>query len=127
MSAENEHLWDGDGAKASKAFERKFEEWDQRDWMTWLAKNLTFPFKATREEDEDDAYFLAGAAEALFRLGHTMEIVGLEDEDERTGIGVKAKERKKIGHVPLCDLEVKPKTDKNYWPVREYVVWFANR
>jgi len=24
------------------------------------------------------------------------------------------------------DLEVRPKTDKNFWPVREYVVWFAN-
>jgi|NGEPerStandDraft_6_1074524.scaffolds.fasta_scaffold110476_2 hypothetical protein len=25
------------------------------------------------------------------------------------------------------DLEVTPKADPNFWPVREYVVWFANR
>jgi hypothetical protein len=29
--------------------------------------------------------------------------------------------------VPLGDLQVKPKTDANFWPVREYVIWFANR
>jgi hypothetical protein len=31
------------------------------------------------------------------------------------------------GYVPLADLEAMPKADKNYWPVREYVVWYANR
>jgi hypothetical protein len=56
-----------------------------------------------------------------------MEIVGLDGEDEMMGIIVKAKEKGQIGQVPLCDLEVKRKTDRNYWPVREYVVWFANR
>lgn len=29
--------------------------------------------------------------------------------------------------IPLFDLEVVSKTDPNYWPVREYVVWDANR
>jgi hypothetical protein len=86
-----------------------------------------FPFSATREEDEDDAYFKEGADRAPFRLGHTMEILGLEMEDDLHGVIGKAKEKGRIGHVPLCDLEVKPKTDKNFWPVREYVVWFANR
>lgn len=33
----------------------------------------------------------------------------------------------RVGAVPLCDLEARPKHDKNFWPVREYVVWFANR
>ena len=55
-----------------------------------------------------------------------MEIVGLDGEDEMMGIIVEAEEKGQIGHLPLADLEVKPKTDKNYWPVREYVVWFAN-
>ena len=31
------------------------------------------------------------------------------------------------GYLPECDVEVTPKTDRNFWPVREYVVWFANR
>jgi hypothetical protein len=47
--------------------------------------------------------------------------------DEMMGIIVEAKEKGQIGHFPLADLEVKPKTDKNYWPVREYGMWFGNR
>jgi hypothetical protein len=127
MSNQDEYLWDGSGNTTGEAFDRKCEEWQQRDWMIWLAENLVFPFKVTREEDEDDAYFQKGAAKAPFRLGHSMEISGLECEDEMMGVIVTAREEGQIGHVPLCDLEVKPKADKNYWPVREYVVWFANR
>jgi len=43
------------------------------------------------------------------------------------GVIVKAKAKGQIGQLPLADLEVKLKTDRNYWPVREYSVWFANR
>ncbi len=130
---DNEHAWDpnesdqGNLPESEDAFDRKYEEWQKRDWMTWLPENLAFPFKATREEDEDDAYFQEGAAKAPFRLGHTMEITGLIDDDVDLGIIVEAKEKGHTGEVPLCDLKVKPKSDKNYWPVREYVVWFANR
>jgi len=42
------------------------------------------------------------------------------------GIIIKVKEGREIGYIPLCDVEVKPKTDKNFWPVREYVIWFTN-
>jgi Calcium binding len=133
MNAEYDCSWDlheseeGNLTENADAFDRKYQEWQTRDWMRWLGKNLTFPFTATREEDEDDAYFQEGAAKAPFRLGHTMQILGLEMEDDLHGIIVKAGEKRRIGSVPLCDLEVKPKSDKNYWPVREYVVWFANR
>jgi hypothetical protein len=127
MTDDDAHLWDSNRRGSTDAFNHKIEEWQERDWMIWLAENLTFPFTVTREEDEDEAYFQEGAAEAPFRLGHTMEVLGLELEDDPCGIIVKAREKRRIGHVPLCDLEVKPKTDKNCWPVREYVVWFANR
>lgn len=133
MSDKDDHPWDleeseeGNLPGSDDAFDQKHEEWRERNWMDWLSANLVFPFKATREEDEDDAYFQEGAARSLFRLGHTMEILSVEGEDEMTGIIVKSKEKGQIGQVPLCDLEVKPKTDRNYWPVREYVVWFANR
>jgi len=40
---------------------------------------------------------------------------------------MKVREGIKKGRVPLADLEVTSKKDKNFWPVREYVVWFANR
>jgi hypothetical protein len=67
--------------EAGDAFDLKCEEWEERDWMTWLAEYLVCPFKATREEDMEG----------------------------------------------MDDAALKPKIDKNYWPVREYVVWFANR
>lgn len=119
------HDWDLD--EDGGAFEKKFEEWDKRNWMTWLSENLSFPFKVTREEDEDDAYFLPGASKAPFRLGHEMEVVGIDGDDADDGIKVEVKEKGEIGSVPLCDLQVNPKRDKNFWLVREYVVWFANR
>lgn len=127
MNNQKEHLWDGEGEEAEDAFDLKYEEWEQRDWMTWLAKNLVFPFKVTRQEDMDDVDFGEDPPGNLFQVGHTMGIVGLDGEDEMMGIIVEAKEKGQIGHLPVTDLQVEPKTDKNYWPVREYVVWFANR
>jgi hypothetical protein len=131
-SDDNDHEWDlkesdrGNLPDDEEAFSKKCEEWHDRDWMKWLSEHLTFPFTVTREEDDDDAYFQPGAAKAPFRLGHTFEVVGLDEEDVDKGILVKAREKGRIREVPLCDLKVKPKTDKNYWPVREYVVWDAN-
>lgn len=75
---------------------------------------------------EDDAYF-SDASKDLFRLGHKMEVVALDEDDVNEGILVRVTEKRETGWVPLGDLEVKSKSDCNYWPVREYVVWFANR
>lgn len=80
-----------------------------------------------RMEDEDDAYFTDIADHEPFRLDHVMKIVSIEDEDDIYGIIVKAREGRRIGYVPLCEVEVTEKEDFNFWPVREYVVWFANR
>lgn len=133
MSDTDEHLWDlnesddGNLPESKDAFERKFEEWSARDWPEWLAKNLTFPFTVSREEDEDDAYFAPGAAKAPFRLGHKMEVLELAEEDVGQGVMVKVREKGQFGYVPLANLQVKPRTNPNFWPVREYVIWFANR
>jgi hypothetical protein len=123
MNKDN-HDWDLD--EDGGAFEKKFEEWHSRDWLKWLAENLAFPFIVTREEDDDEAYF-TDACEDLFRLGHKMEVVGIDEDDVDDGITAEVKENGKTGYVPLGDLQVKPKTNENFWPVREYVVWFANR
>ena len=56
-----------------------------------------------------------------------MEVVGLKAKDLRYGIIVKVREKRQIGYVPLFDLEVTSKDDPNFWPVREYVVWDANK
>lgn len=133
MSDSEDHRWDlsdeddGYTPECDEAWEEKLVEWEKRDWPTWLAQHLKLPFTVTREEDDDDAYFLEGAAKAPFRLGHTMQVVSLDEEDVDRGVLVRVREKNRTGYVPLCDLEVTPKTDPNYWPVREYAVWFANR
>jgi len=83
---------------------------------------------AKRTDDEDDAYFTDIADREPFRLGHTMEVIGMGSEVEpRNGIHIRVKEGSRKGWVPLADLEVISKEDPNYWPVREYVVWYANQ
>ena len=83
---------------------------------------------AKRTEDKDDAYFIDVADREPFRLGHTMEVIGMSpDVEPRDGILMRVKEGRRKSWVPLADLEVVSKNDPNYWPVREYVVWFANQ
>ena len=113
--------------KCEDAWDKKYQEWKKRDWGKWLEKNLVFPFIVERKEDEDDAYFTDIAKHVPFRLGHKMKALGLTSEDDLYGIIVKVSEKRRVGHVPLCDIEVTPKSDRNFWFVREYVVWFANR
>ena len=56
-----------------------------------------------------------------------MEVLALAEADVDRGMMVKVREKGQVGCVPLDDVEVRPKTDANFWPVREYVIWFANR
>ena len=85
------------------------------------------PIMVERKEDDDDAYFTHIAKHAPFRLGHKMKALTLSSEDDLYGVMIKVRENRRIGSVPLCDVEVTPKSDRNFWFVREYVVWFANR
>ena len=111
----NDELWD-----------QKYAEWEEREWETWLREHLSFPFEVKRKEDEDDAYFTDVASRAPFRLGHVMNAIALADADDDQVI-IEVREGKRIGYVPLADVEVTSRKDPNFWPVREYVVWFANR
>lgn len=130
---EYNHLWDLTGAvngnlpQSERAFEEKFTEWRQRNWMRWLKDNLSFPFIAERTDDDDDAYFNPAVAPKLFRLGHKMKVLALVNEDDLYGVIVKVREGRKVGYVPLCDSKVLSQKDRNYWPVKEYSVWFVNR
>ena len=117
----------GNLPRNQSSLNKKYQEWQERDWMKWLKENLTFPFTVKRKEDEDDAYFTDVAKYEPFRLGHIMEVVGLKAKDLRYGIIVKVREKRQIGYVPLFDLEVTSKDDPNFWLVREYVVWDANK
>jgi hypothetical protein len=57
MTETDDHRWDlresrqGYLPASGEAFDKKFEEWAERDWPEWLAQKLAFPFAVTREED----------------------------------------------------------------------------
>ncbi len=114
--------WEGN----EDAWNEKYAEWEGRDWRAWLSDNLSFPFLADRREDPDKD-LPATQEDAWFGAGHSMKVLSIKEEDETHGIIVKVRERRGVGYVPLCELEVTPRKNKNYWPVKEYAVWFANR
>ena len=74
-----------------------YAEWEDRDWQERLFENLSFPIEVVRKTDAKSNPFLAG------KDGQTIE------------------------HLPLVDLEVTSRNSKNFWPIRKYVVWFANK
>lgn len=109
------------------SYNKIYNQWQLRSWVPWLNSKLTFPFFVKRMDDEDDAYFTDVADHEPFRLGHVMKVIGIEMEDDLYGIILNVREGRKVGYVPLCDVQVLDKEDPNYWPIREYVVWFANQ
>lgn len=115
--------WDGDN---EELWEQKYAEWSQRDWWSWLLERLTFPFQVERQEDLRSNPF-APNQDQPFSVGHKMKVISIEDEDDSYGIIIKVREGRKTGYVPLADVEVVAQEDPNFWLVREYVVWFANR
>ena len=41
----------GNLPESEEGFERKYQEWQQRHWETWLNEKLDFPFLVERMED----------------------------------------------------------------------------
>ena len=115
--------WD---RRSGKKLDQKFDEWAKRDWRPWLQEHLSFPFEVKRTEDDDEAYFTDIADKEPFRLGHVMKALALADDDPDWGITMKVSEGREIGYIPIVDLQVTSKKDPNYWPIREYAVWFVN-
>jgi len=122
--------WDDDNGDI-KAFERKSRQWKSRNWIAWLKKNLKFPFEAERMEDDLDPFAPDDIkARNPFPVGCKVQVFGIADEDcdvEFEGVIMEVRDRKRKGYIPLQDMEVFPKSDPNYWPVREFVVWYANQ
>jgi hypothetical protein len=88
---------------------------------------VTFPFTAMREEDMDSNPFSEEDDDKPFAVGSKMTVLEFGYNDFHEAMMAHVKQGKNDGWVPLADLEVTPKNDPNYWAVREYVVWFANR
>ena len=114
--------WDEDN---EEAWDEIYEKWEERSWLPWLNRHLSFPFEVIRKEDDRD-FSPEYDNNEPFTLKHRFTVEGIELEDDSYGIIMKTQEGRRKGHVPLCDIEVISKDNINYWPVREYVVWFAN-
>ncbi|WP_419532924.1 calcium-binding protein [Endozoicomonas sp.] len=106
-------------------YDAMLTEWKNRDWYEYLVVNLTFPFPAIRLEDNSGQF--STKRDVPFGQGHTVEVKDIQMEDDLRGLIVSVKEGREKGHLPLCELEVTAKDHPCYWPLREYVVWFANR
>lgn len=133
-SKQYDRSWDDDSDDNSvledydeDAFDRKMEQWEKRNWQKWLKQYVTFPFTATREEDMDANPFSEEDDDKPFAVGSKMTVTEFGYNDFHEAMMAHVKQGKNDGWVPLADLEVTPKSDPNYWAVREYVVWFANQ
>ena len=107
-------------------FDEKYQVWEKRHWWSWLDTNLSFPFDVECVEVWDSGITSVNSNN-FFRVGDVATVIGIELEDEMSGIIVKIKKGRFRRCVPLADLQVTSKASSNFWPVREYVVWFANQ
>jgi len=89
-------------------------------WKNYLEKNLKFPIKAEVVELME---------RGSLRVGERVIIYGIDEfVDELRGLFAKVgAEKSKRLAFPLADLEVLAKKSQNYQPIRDYVVWYANR
>ena len=87
-------------------------------WKQHLQTCLSFPFEAGIAEVQE-----RGSLQA----GQKVMVQGMLSVDDLYGILVAVKRDGQIYHFPLCDLEVANLKSANYQPVKDYVVWFANR
>ena len=112
---DNDELWD-----------EMYEKWEAREWQEWLLEEIEFPIHVERFEDMNDDFF-GSHEETPFSVGRKFNVTNIVGEDEEMGIIVEVVAGKSKGHVPLSEVEVTDKNNKNYWPIREYAVWMANR
>ena len=53
-----------------------------RDWQEYLSSKLAFPFMVKRIDDTDKVVFRKSNIDKPFSLGHTMEVLKIESEDD---------------------------------------------
>ncbi len=88
-----------------------------RRWSKYLQENLSFPFEAVVAEFQE---------RGPLRTGERVTVTDIADVDDLYGILVNVQARRENLAFPLCDLEANKKS-RNYQPVKDYAVWFANR
>ncbi len=121
---ENKHAWShlGEEGKRIQAVLDKAEgrsEWAAFGaWEEHLKTALTFPFAAEVSEWQE---------RGPLRTGDEVKVLGIEESVDLYGLLVALRRGREKYVFPLCDLEVVDKRSANYQPLKDYVVWFANR
>jgi hypothetical protein len=98
---------------------------EKRDWKTYLAQHLAFPFEAKVDEASDEEIF--GIVDpGPICYGDNLTVIGVECDDDKYGIVVKVKKGRKTYDYPLCDLAVVDEKSPNCKLVDDYRIWDAN-
>jgi hypothetical protein len=87
-------------------------------WRKYLKEKLSFPFKAIVDEVQERGPMKAGNEVTVHRISEI---------EEMYGILVDIEYKRKNYIFPLADLDVIEKSSNNYLPIKDYVIWFANR
>ncbi len=87
-------------------------------WEKYLKSKLKFPFKAIVEEFQE---------RGPMKAGNKVTVHGISEIEELYGVLADIEYKRKNYIFPLADLEVIEKSSSNYLPIKDYVVWFANR
>ena len=95
------------------------DEWEAfKRWEAHLRDVIAFPLDARVAESQ---------GEGPLDVGDRISVTGIAETVDLYGIIVDLKHGRKRYQFPLCDLEVVDKKSRNYQPVKDYAVWFANR
>ena len=98
---------------------------EKRDWETYLAQHLSFPFEAQADEISDEEFFGIGDPGPI-RYRDKLKVVNTGFDDDKYGIIAEIRKGRKKYYYPLCDLDVLDKKSPNYKIVDDYRTWFAN-
>jgi hypothetical protein len=89
---------------------------EKRDWATYLASRLSFPFKAQ----------VGDSQEGPFRNGEKVVVKKIAMDDDLFGVIVDIYKGRKKYALPLCELAAEDPNSANYGEVNRYRTWFVN-
>ena len=98
---------------------------EKRDWETYLAQHLIFPFDAIVDEASEEEVFGIGNPGPI-RYKDILKVIKVGGDFDLYGIVVDVKKGRKKYAYPLCDLAVVDKNSPNYKLLDDYKTWFAN-
>jgi hypothetical protein len=88
-----------------------------RTWHAYLEEHLVVPFVATVVADQ----------RGPVHLGDQVTVTGILFLDETWGTIVKVRQKRRVYHLPLCDLRATNGTAESQQLIQDYAVWFTRR